>query len=218
MELRHLILNFDDDFALDLDSPEESALRRFRLRKLIFGQALLCLLEHCSKRGSHSPSVFISHAHGEACSERWVTRDFAPLLRQAGIRVILDRTDSGPGTSLVDFMDLILSVERVLVIGIPLFYQKSLPESESTVAREVRLIDERMRTDRKKDSVIPVLLAGEERTSLPRVLWDRVYVDLRDRERYHAQMFDLILQLYGLLDDGMVQDWRYAIQDGCPLS
>jgi len=77
---------------------------------------------------------------------------------------------------------------------------------------------ERIRSDRVKGSVIPVLLAGEERTSLPRVLWDRVYVNLREMDGYHAQLFDLILQLYGLLDDPMVQEWRYAIEDGRALA
>jgi len=217
MKHEFFLSHSDDDLPLSLDWGEESTYRRFRDREDIFCQAVSLLLERRSRRGAHAPVVFICHAHGDPCSERWVIREFAPFLRQAGIRVILDRTDNGPGTSLIEFMDLILSVERVLVIGIPLFYQKSLPGSDSTVARELGRIVDRIRNDRMKDSVIPVLLAGEERTSLPRVLWDRVYVDLRGMENYHAQMFDLILQLYGLLDDPMVQEWRYHIQDGRPL-
>jgi hypothetical protein len=205
------------NFSRDLDFPEESPGQSFLNREFIFRQALQRLLALCAERRSHAPEAFICHAHGEAGFERWVAREFAPLLKLAGIRPILDKTDNGPGTCLIEFMDRILSVERVLVIGTPLFYQKSLPGSDSTVSREVQRIVERMRNDKKKDSVIPVLLAGEERISLPRVLWERVYVDLRSMDRYHAQMFDLILQLYGFLDDAAVQDWRYEIQDGRPL-
>lgn len=212
------ILNFDLPGSRLLDFPEESLHRRFLDRKVLLQRAIQELPQPFPHQtASPVTDAFICHAHGEPCCERWTTREFAPLLRQAGIRVYLDATDCGPGASLTDFMDLIHTVQWTLVIATPLLYQKSLPGSPSTVAREMQRIRERIRTRGVKDGVIPVLLAGDEQTSLPPFLSDRVYVDLRNPATYHAQIFSLLMKMHGCLNDDRLQQWKYAIEDGRPL-
>ena len=180
---------------------------------MLFLSMIEGLVQLCRWLGRHTPVVFICHAHGDPQWERWITRWFPRLLRMAGIRVIIDRMDNGPGACINDFMDQILSVEHVIVMGTSLLHRKTLPGSTHTVAQEASRISHRLRTDGSAPWVIPILLEGTERTSLPRILWGRVYVDLRDPDQYHAQLFDLILQLYGLLDYELVQDWRDQLRD-----
>lgn len=214
--MKHALLsiNPEDNSPRLRDFFEQSAEQWFHDRETVFLHVLQLLRELCSGRGLRSPGCFVCHARGDLRYERWLIREFVPLLKRVGISPTLDRIDNGPGASLTEFMDRIRISDLVLVVGTPLFYQKALPGSNYGVAHEVQRIADRLRDESKGNSVIPVLLAGEKQTSLPSVLWDRIFVDLRDMDHYHAEMFDLFLQMFGLLGDGAVQEWRFAIQDG----
>lgn len=65
------------------------------------------------------------------------------------------------------------------------------------VAAEGDLIGTRMiDTEAAKESVLPILLEGTDKSALPRLLQGRVYADFRQSERYFDTAFDLILSLY----------------------
>lgn len=207
---------FDDSFPGSREFPLDPPGYAFLNRDAIFLDALKALLGLCSRLGLPPPDVFISYAHNDGAYERWIIRELVPLLRLAGLRVILDQLDNGPGSSLTRFIDLIKTCRFVLVMGTPAFGAKSSPQSGSTVAREVQRIEERMQDDSLRDTVIPVLVAGDVVTSLPAVLRQTVYTDLRDPELSHARLFDLILVLRGALRHEEMQIWRHALQDGRP--
>ena len=47
----------------------------------------------------------------------------------------------------------------------------------------------------------------------PPLLWDKVYADFRDPQRYFLAAFDLVLSLYGIAPNGQaVADLREKIQ------
>jgi hypothetical protein len=85
-------------------------------------------------------------------------------------------------------------------VGTPLYrekYDNGNPMRGFVVAAEGDLIGKRMLgTEAKKESVLPLLLAGTEESSLPLLLQGRVYADFRDAQAYFATAFDLILSLY----------------------
>jgi len=62
--------------------------------------------------------------------------------------------------------------------------------------------------------VIPVLLAGGKKSSLPPLMWDRVHRDFRDARAYFSTAFDLILDLYKIAPNHLaVADLRESLYE-----
>ena len=63
----------------------------------------------------------------------------------------------------------------------------------------VNLINQRLRsTNREAETVLPLLVEGEEKSSLPPLMRGKVYADFRRDDLYFPSLFDLILTLYGI--------------------
>lgn len=163
------------------------------------------------------PSCFISYAWGINEHERWV-RKFAEDILDAGMDIILDDWDNAIiGSSVPRFISRLETCDFVVVVGTPLFLQKyhnKISSTGSVVAAEVDLIAQRLiRTEKEKSSVLPVLLDGEDNTSLPALLRGRSYADFRDKKFYFARLFDLILTLYRIdFRDPAVRDLREELR------
>jgi hypothetical protein len=82
------------------------------------------------------------------------------------------------------------------------------------VAAEVDVIDQRLLgSEEQKQSVLPVLLDGDDQASLPPLLQGRVYVDFRRAGAYFASLFDLVLAIHGVpFDDEAVIDLRHSLR------
>ena len=116
------------------------------------------------------------------------------------------------------FVERIEKCDRVVVVGTPLYrkkYENNDPSAGSVVAAEVDLISNRlMGTEAEKDSVLPVLLAGEKKASLPPLLHGRVHADFRDERAYFTTVFDLILSIHQMpLNDRAVADLRESLRE-----
>jgi hypothetical protein len=90
----------------------------------------------------------------------------------------------------------------VIVVGTPQ-YQKKYKNKDTSkgnvVAAEGDLINKRMReTEAQKETILPVLRAGDERSSFPPLLQERVYADFRDDRDYFIKTFDLMLSIYSI--------------------
>jgi len=93
-------------------------------------------------------------------------------LANAGIDVILDRNDNAQiGASVARFISEIERSDYVAVVRTPLYrqkYENKLSSTGSVVAAEVDLINLRLiATEEQKNTVLPLLLAGEEAAALP---------------------------------------------------
>jgi hypothetical protein len=65
-----------------------------------------------------------------------------------------------------------------------------------------------------KETIMPILLAGEQKASLPPLMWDQVYADFRNERAYFTTAFDLILDLYGIAhNDAAVADLRESLRE-----
>jgi len=163
------------------------------------------------------PSCFISYAWGLAEHERWV-RKFAEDLLDAGVDVILDDWDNAViGSSVPRFISRLETCDFVVVVGTPQFLQKyhnKISSTGSVVAAEVDLIAQRLiRTEQEKSSVLPILLEGEDRSSLPALLRGRSYADFRDKKFYLVRLFDLILTLYRIdFREPVIRDLREELR------
>jgi hypothetical protein len=59
------------------------------------------------------------------------------------------------------------------------------------------LINSRLtRTEAEKETVLPVLLAGDQDTSFTPLLQNRLCADFRDEQAYFTTAFDLILSMF----------------------
>jgi hypothetical protein len=165
------------------------------------------------------PECFVSYAWGEREHERWVERSLATDLQKAGIGVVLDRWENERvGGSVARFVERIERCDRVIVVGTPLYRKKYENREAGTgyvVAAEVDVISNRLLgTEEEKESVLPLLLAGDRKSALPPLLHGRVCADFRNERAYFATAFDLILDLYGIAHkDTAVADLRESLRE-----
>jgi small GTP-binding protein len=207
-----------------VERQQESAEQR-----VVFEQAVFQLNSFVESQGLARPTCFISYAWGDQVDawkeprvERWVAR-LDEDLRKAGLDVLLDqRSNATVGTSIQRFVDQIASCDRILVVGTPLYlkkYENRVSETGSVVAAEMDLISQRMLgTEEEKATVLPLLLSGNERVSLPPSLRRRVYADFREEAAYFSTAFDLIVSLYSIAFDHLaVAQWRRQLHGEEPL-
>ncbi len=114
---------------------------------------------------------------------------------------ILDKWENRRiGSSIARFVERIEECDRLIVVGTPLYRQKSKNAAStkgSVVAAEWDLAGIRMlATEAQKQTVLPVLLAGEESEAFPALLRGRVYADVRKSEGYFETALELLLGLY----------------------
>ena len=181
-----------------VDLQRQAAEQRTR-----FEQAVFRVRAYTAEQKITPPECFISYAWGVPEHERWVKKRLAADLKKAGIAVLLDRWDNAQiGASVMRFVERIEECDRVIVVGTPLYRQKAknvASDKGSVVAGEWDLAGIRMlATENQKQTVLPVLLAGEPSESFPSLLRGRVYGDFRKDEAYFTTAFDLILNLYQL--------------------
>ncbi len=182
----------------EVESQRRSAEQRTR-----FEQAVFRVQAYVAEQKIKPPECFISYAWGVPEHERWVEKRLATDLQKAGIGVVLDRWENAQiGASVARFIERIEKSNRIVMIGTPLYRRKYENKDTSTgyvVAAEVDLIANRfLGTETQKESVLPLLLAGDKAQSLPPLLHSRVYADFREEEAYFTEAFDLILDLYDI--------------------
>ena len=169
-------------------------------RRTAFETALVRVKALLRDQGKEAaPSCFISYSWGVPEHERWVVQ-FAKDLRNAGINVLLDRWHSPPGSDLGRYMDQIMKCDFVAVVGTPQLLKKYESQaSDPVVAAELRLINVRLREPSVYgQTVIPVLLDGDVRSSFIPMLQTLVRVDFKQSAYYFRQLFDMIWRMYNL--------------------
>jgi hypothetical protein len=200
------------------DQRKVAEQRWFAAHRSRFEQAVFQVMSYVQDQKLKSPECFISYAWGDKDHERWVERNLATDLQKAGINVVLDKWENQRvGASIPRFVERIEVSDRVIMVGTPLYRKKYENKDTTTgyvVAAEVELISNRLLgTDEEKETVLPILLAGEKRSSLPALLHSRVYADFRNERAYFTTAFDLILGLYHIKhEDRAVADLRESLR------
>ncbi|MDQ3011175.1 MAG: toll/interleukin-1 receptor domain-containing protein [Acidobacteriota bacterium] len=190
----------------------------FAAERTKFEQAIFQVMSYVDGRKMTPPECFISYAWGNREHEHWVEQSLAKDLRNAGISVVLDQwKNSRVGANVSRFIESIGKCDYVIVVGTRLYRKKY--ENEDTdagyaVAAEGDLITRRMRgTEARKETVLPVLLEGDEESSFPPLVQGRVYADFRNKRAYFIKAFDLILDIYKIAhDDPAVADLRELLR------
>lgn len=181
----------------DVDEQRRGANQRSR-----FEQVILRLKAYIRDQDLPRPECFISYAWGNDEQERWVERLANDLLK-ADVNVILDRWENARlGMSVPRFVERAQKADSVIVIGTPLYrrkYDNDEPMCGFVVAAEGDLIGKRMLgSEARKQTVLPLLLEGDEESAFPPLLHGRVYGDFRSPDEYFASALGLILSLYDI--------------------
>jgi len=145
-----------------------------------------------------SPVVFISYAWGP--NEKPFVKQLAEQLKMAGIDVRLDIWHNGLSTArITDFVNEIEQVDYIILVGSELYGEKYRNSKNSLVFIEARVIAERYRA--QPNRILPLLLSGTAKESIPSFLRDQVYAQFTDQEHYVQQLSGLILALCKYADD-----------------
>jgi len=184
-------------------AKEVAADRQAADQRSRFEQVVYRLKMYVTEQKIARPVCFISYAWGDPEHERWVEKSLATDLQKAGVKVLLDKWENRRiGSSIARFAERIEECDKMIVVGTPLYRQKArnLASSKGSVsAAEWDLAGIRMlATEAEKQTVLPVLLDGQESDSFPALLRGRVYADFRKSEAYFDVALELLLSLYGI--------------------
>lgn len=189
-------------------------------RRTAFESALVRVKAVVRDERKSAPSCFVSYAWRDDAQERWV-KELSRDLENAGVGVILDQKDNTLGANLARFISRIEDerLDFIAAVGTPRYrlkYENEVSPSGSVVAAEVNLINLRLtRTNREAETVLPLLLEGDEQSSLPPLMRGKVYADFRLEESYFPALFDLILTLYRIpFGHPAVSDLRDSLRGG----
>jgi hypothetical protein len=100
---------------------------------------------------------------------------------------------------VVRFVERVAATDRVIVVGTAEYrrrYDADERMGAYVVNAEAELIG--MRLIKKKGTVLPALLEGDQASSFPALLESLVYADFRDPDAYFTTMLDVVLSLYGI--------------------
>ena len=210
--------NAGEEVALSSGDRERLNREQARTRhRTAFEAALVRVKGIVRDESKTSPSCFVSYAWGKPEQERWV-RGLAANLQNAGIEVILDQKDNPEiGRNVARFISRIEHSDFVVAVGTPLYrqkYENKVSETGSVVAAEVDLINLRLAaTEDEKETVLPLLVEGDDRISLPPLMRGKVYGDFLEERLYFVTLFDLILTLYQIPFSHMaVSDLRESLR------
>lgn len=148
-----------------------------------------------SKKVQERPIVFVSYSWDTDEHKRWVLKLTCDLRTKYGIDVMLD-SFIGKGQDLVDFMEKgIKRADKVLVIGTPLYKQKS-EKTTGGVKYEQRIIKASIFGGKYANKFIPVLRAGEFGKSFPDVLMTRNGFDMSEDGLYESSLENLAREIW----------------------
>ena len=196
-----LILPPDEPLSVKPDQRQQITLesgvaeQRTTFEEILFELSRLATTEKLT-----APTCFVSYAWGNSDHERWVER-LATDIEKAGIEVILDRWENSQiGSSISRFVDRISKADRVLIVGTKAYLRKfENRDSEvgTVVAAEMDQVSARLLgSEKKKKTVLPLLLEGNPEEALPPALTTRVYSDFRDDAHYFETALALLVSLY----------------------
>jgi WD40 repeat protein/GTPase SAR1 family protein len=211
---------------IQLTREEQAAVetqRRSADARTRFEQAVFRVQAYVTEQKIKPPECFISYAWGEREHERWVEKSLATDLQKAGVGVVLDRWENSRiGANVMRFMERIEECDKIIVVGTPAYrakYANKGQERGYVLASEGEMVALRkLGPPAQRESILPVLLAGDERASFPLWLQGHVYADFREAEAYFITAFRLILSLYGLSPHhSAVADLVESLEPGGPM-
>lgn len=132
------------------------------------------------------PQCSIVYTHDDDEHKAWVLA-LARRLRDDGVNALIDHWLMAPGDQLAHKMEqLIDHADHIVAICTPRYKAKANNRTGGA-GYEGNLIAYHILSPDNVKRIIPVLRSGSENESIPALLAGRLFVDLRDGERYEAE-------------------------------
>ena len=142
-----------------------------------------------------NPKAFISYAWESEGLKKWV-KDFATTLRSDGIDFKFDQWELVPGDQTPHFMEKSVRENNyVLILCTPKYKEKS-DNRIGGVGYEGDIMTAEVLKENNHRKFIPILISGNDKTSIPTWLGGKYYVDLSNEIHYKNNYEDLITTLY----------------------
>lgn len=139
-------------------------------------------------------SVFISYSYDNHNHEQWV-KHFADTLKANGVKTIFDK-DLPYGSDLSSFMlNGISDADVVLVIGTPIYFQKTQQTETTGVRFEDVIITNSLMANIDANKFIPILRQGTYSSSFPLLLSHRKGIDFSDDNQFDDKIKELLQAL-----------------------
>ena len=139
-------------------------------------------------------SVFISYSYDNHNHEQWV-KHFADTLKANGVKTIFDK-DLPYGSDLSSFMlKGISDADVVLVIGTPIYFQKTQQTETTGVRFEDVIITNSLMANIDANKFIPILRQGTYSSSFPLLLSHRKGIDFSDDNQFDDKIKELLQAL-----------------------
>lgn len=139
-------------------------------------------------------SVFISYSYDNHSHELWV-KHFADTLKANGVKTIFDK-DLPYGSDLSSFMlKGISDADFVLVVGTPIYFQKTQQCETTGVRFEDVIITNSVMANIDTNKFIPILRRGTYSGSFPLLLSHRKGIDFSDDNQFDDKIKELLQAL-----------------------
>lgn len=139
-------------------------------------------------------SVFISYSYDNHNHEQWV-KHFADTLKANGVKTMFDK-DLPYGSDLSSFMlKGISDADVVLVIGTPIYFQKTQQTETTGVRFEDVIITNSLMANIDANKFIPILRQGTYSSSFPLLLSHRKGIDFSDDNQFDDKIKELLQAL-----------------------
>ena len=136
-------------------------------------------------------SVFISYSYDNHSHEQWV-KHFVDTLKANGVKTIFDK-DLPYGSDLSSFMVRgIQNADIVLVIGTPIYFQKTQQSETTGVRFEDAVITNSLMDNIDANKFIPILREGTYKDSFPVLLSHRKGIDFSNDRMFADKIKELL--------------------------
>jgi len=140
------------------------------------------------------PKVFLSYSHDTPEHKQWV-REFASLLLEKGVEVLVDCWDLRPGDDVPKYMERSLKeADRVLMICTPTYVAKA-NDGKGGVGYEAMIVTGELVQNLGSSKFIPILRQAAGQDSRPTSVSTRFYIDLSlHNADAHQEQFEILLR------------------------
>lgn len=142
-----------------------------------------------------APVVFISYSHDSPEHKRWVG-ELASRLVKAGVDVVIDQWDTGPGDDLPKFMEKSVSrADRVLAVCTDAYVQKA-DDGTGGVGYEAMILTGELVKNLGQNKFIPIIRQAGENAKKPKFLDTRFHVNFSDDREFETKLEELLRELH----------------------
>lgn len=142
-------------------------------------------------------TVFISYSWDSPEHQQWVVNLAKDLIEKYSIDVKLDEYDLKAGSDLPHFMEqAIEKADKVLIILTPKYKVKAEERKNGAGYETTMISQELFESDITNIKFLPILREGTAKTSAPKFLKSKVYINMVDDNLYYTELIKLAKQIY----------------------